>query len=171
MGDLYPIKYVVPSVHPTQRSKLHLDRFCRFCIAQGRNSLYFTMGSPFTQNCPSHGASGPHLIHDALGPSKPTTQTASQWFSRFWATVCKTVCPMLSDRCLFCLSVCLSCLSVCPALSVTLVYCGQTVGWIKMKLGMQIGLDPGHIVLNGDPSPKGHSPQFSTHICCGQMAG
>ena len=26
------------------------------------------------------------------------------------------------------------CLSV---LSVTLVYCGQTVGWIKMKLGMQ----------------------------------
>jgi len=21
------------------------------------------------------------------------------------------------------------------------------------------------------PSPKGHSPQFSAHICCGQMAG
>jgi len=42
---------------------------------------------------------------------------------------------------------CLSCLSV------TLVYCGQTVGWIKMKLGMQIGLDPGHIVLDGDPAP------------------
>jgi len=36
----------------------------------------------------------------------------------FWATVCETVCPMLSDRCLSCLSV-------------TLVYCGQTVGWIK----------------------------------------
>jgi len=30
------------------------------------------------------------------------------------------------------------CLSVC--LSVTLVYCGQTVGWIKMKLGMQVCL-------------------------------
>jgi len=28
----------------------------------------------------------------------------------YWATVCKTVCPMLSDRCL---SVCLSVLSVC----------------------------------------------------------
>jgi len=42
----------------------------------------------------------------------------------------------------------LSCLSV---LSVTLVY-GQTVGWIKMKLGMQAGLGPGHIVLDGDPA-------------------
>jgi len=31
-------------------------------------------------------------------------------------------------------------------LSVTFVHCGQTVGWIKMKLGMQVGLGPGHIV-------------------------
>ena len=47
------------------------------------------------------------------------------------------------------------------------------VGWIKMKLGMQVGLGPGHIVLDGDPAPlppKGHSPQFSAHIYCGQMA-
>jgi len=45
--------------------------------------------------------------------------------------------------------------------SVTLVYCGQTVGWIKMKLGTQVGLRPGHIVLDGDPatpSPKGAQP-------------
>jgi len=43
-----------------------------------------------------------------------------------------------------------------------------------MKLGMQVGLGPGHIVLDGDPVPplpKGHSPKFSAHICCGQMAG
>jgi len=42
-----------------------------------------------------------------------------------------------------------------------LVYCGQMVGWIKMKLGMQVGLGPGHTVLDGDPAPppqKGHSP-------------
>jgi len=66
--------------------------------------------------------------------------------------------------------------SVC--LSVTFVHCGQTVrrigsGRIKMKLGMHVGLGPGHIVLGGDPAPpppKGHSPQFSAHICCGQMA-
>jgi len=58
----------------------------------------------------------------------------------FRATVCKTVRPMLSDRCLS-----------CHVLSVTLVYCGQTVGWIKMKLGMEVGLGPDHIVLDGDP--------------------
>jgi len=46
--------------------------------------------------------------------------------------------------------VCLSCLS---CLSVTLVYCGQTVGRIEMKLSMQVGLGPGHIVLGGDPAP------------------
>jgi len=54
------------------------------------------------------------------------------------------------------------------------VYCGQTVGWIKMKLGTQVGLSPGHIMVDGDPAPpppKGHSPQFLAHICCGQMAG
>jgi len=47
---------------------------------------------------------------------------------------------MLSDRCLSCLS--------CPVLSVTLVYCGQTVGWIN--LGVQVGFGPGYIVLDGD---------------------
>jgi len=42
-----------------------------------------------------------------------------------------------------------------------------------MKLGVQVGLGPSHIVLDGDPAPpppKGHSPQFSAHISCGQMA-
>jgi len=42
------------------------------------------------------------------------------------------------------------CLSV---VSLTLVYCGQTVGWINMPLGMEVGLGPGHIVLDGDPVP------------------
>jgi len=42
-----------------------------------------------------------------------------------------------------------------------------------MKLGMQIGLGPGHIVSDGDPAPppeRGTAPQFSVRICCGQMA-
>jgi len=42
-----------------------------------------------------------------------------------------------------------------------------------MKLGMQVGLSHGHIVLDGDPAPlppKGHSPQFLAHIRCDQMA-
>ena len=77
---------------------------------------------------------------------------------------------MLLDRC----PVCPVCLSV---MSATVAHCSQTVGWIKVKLGMQVGLGPGHIVLDGDsalPPPKGHTPnfrQFSAHICCGQMAG
>jgi len=33
------------------------------------------------------------------------------------------------------------------------VYCGQTAGWIKMTLGMEVGLCPGHIVLHGDAAP------------------
>jgi len=41
--------------------------------------------------------------------------------------------------------VCLSC-PVCQ--SVTLVYYGQTVGWIRMPLGLGVGLGPGHIVLH-----------------------
>ena len=54
------------------------------------------------------------------------------------------------------------------------MYCGQiTVERVKMKLGTQVGLGPGNIVLDDDPAPpppKGHSPQFSAHISCGQMA-
>jgi len=76
---------------------------------------------------------------------------------------------MLSDYCLSVLSV----LS-CPVCDVGVAYCGQMVGWIKMKLGMQVGIGPGHIVLDGNqlPFPKrGRSPQFSSYICCGQMAG
>ena len=53
------------------------------------------------------------------------------------------------------------------------VYCGQTVGWIKMLLGTEVGLGQGHIVLDGNPSPprKGAQqppPHFSAHVYCGQ---
>ena len=43
-----------------------------------------------------------------------------------------------------------------------------------MKLGVVVGLVPGHIVLDGDPAlplQKGHSPQFAAHVRCGQTAG
>jgi len=42
-----------------------------------------------------------------------------------------------------------------------------------MKLGTQVGLGPGHILLDGDPATRpqrGTAPQFSAHISCGQMA-
>ena len=38
----------------------------------------------------------------------------------------------------------------------------------------EVGLGPGDIALDDDsapPSKKGDSPQFSTHVCCGQTAG
>jgi len=82
---------------------------------------------------------------------------AELWlFNGFWATFCKT---MLSDRCLSCLSV----------LAVTLVHCGQTVEQINMKLGMEVGLSPGHIVLDGDPLPlpkggKAPPPNFGPFL-------
>ena len=39
------------------------------------------------------------------------------------------------------------------------VRCGQMVGWIKMPLGTEVALGPGHIVLDGIQLPqKGHSP-------------
>jgi len=42
-----------------------------------------------------------------------------------------------------------------------------------MKLGMQVGLGPGHIMLDGEPAPftqGGGAPQFSAHVYCGQTA-
>jgi len=51
------------------------------------------------------------------------------------------------------------------------ICCGQMAGWIKMPLGMEVGLGPGHIVLHGDSVlRKGAQPppQFSAHGYCGQ---
>jgi len=69
------------------------------------------------------------------------------------------------------LSVCLSVLSVC--LSICDVGVLWPNGWIKVKLGMEVGLGPGHIVLDGDPArPKkvrARQPHtFSVHIYYGQ---
>jgi len=49
-------------------------------------------------------------------------------------------------------------------LSVTLAYCGQTVEWIKIPVGTEVGLDPDDIVLDADPAltpphGKAHSSQ------------
>ena len=54
----------------------------------------------------------------------------------------------------------LSVLSVCTVFNVDGFDCGQAVGWIKMQLGTEVGLGPGHIVLDGDPAAplKGTQP-------------
>jgi len=41
------------------------------------------------------------------------------------------------------------------------VYCDQTAGWMKLLLGMVVGLSPGEFVLDGDPAPfpkRGRAP-------------
>jgi len=57
------------------------------------------------------------------------------------------------------------CYPTAVCLSVTLVYCGQTVGWIRMPLRAEVGLGPDDIVLDGDPAPtteigRAASPTF-----------
>ena len=50
------------------------------------------------------------------------------------------------------------------------VYCGQTVGWMKTPLGMEVDLDPGHTVLDGVPALRERgtaAPFFSAHVYCG----
>jgi len=125
----------------------------------------------------------------------------------FWATTCKMVRPMLSDRCPVCLTGCdvgvlwpngwmdQNAKSIwhggrprprphcvrwdpsphqktkgtikSPQFSAHLCF-SQTTGRIKMPLGMEVGLGPSDIVLDGDPTPpskKGHSsPHFSAHV-------
>ena len=88
----------------------------------------------------------------------------------FWATVCKTVRPILSDRCHVCpvVAVC------CPVGYVCNVGVLLPNGWTDQDETWHAGRPrPGHIALDGNPGPpppKGHSPQFSAHICCGKMA-
>jgi len=68
----------------------------------------------------------------------------------------------LVDPLLLCyIDFCSDCVSVCL---VMLVYCGQTVGWIKMPLGAEVGLGPGDIVLDGGPSPSRKGAQLQSAL-------
>ena len=44
--------------------------------------------------------------------------------------------------------------------------------WIKMSLGMELGLDPGDCVRWGSrcPPKRGAYPKFSAHVYCDQTA-
>jgi len=60
-------------------------------------------------------------------------------------------------------------------LSVTLVYCGQTIGQIKVKLlGTKVDLGPDHIVLDGNPGPlpqRGTAPNFRPSVVAKSLDG
>ena len=85
-------------------------------------------------------------------PSRIRTRIAFPALIGLWATF-TTVRPVLRDRCL----------SVC--LPVTLVYCGQTVAWIKMPLSTEVSLGPGDIALDGNTSPSRKGAQQSPPSC------
>jgi len=65
------------------------------------------------------------------------------------------------------------------------ICCGPMAAWIKMPLGMEVGLGPGDFVLDKDPAHppekgseppsrkrgRSHPPQFSVHFYFGQTAG
>jgi len=51
------------------------------------------------------------------------------------------------------------CYQTVVCLSVMVVYCGQMVGWIKMKLGTEVDLGPGHTVLDGAHLPPDGAQQ------------
>ena len=40
------------------------------------------------------------------------------------------------------------------------ICCSQMAGWIKIPLGMEVGLSPGDFVLNGNPTPLNFRPMF-----------
>ena len=57
------------------------------------------------------------------------------------------------------------------ALSVTLVYCGQMVRWIKMPLGTEEGLGPGGIVMETQlPTKEAQQPPLFGPLCSGTVA-
>jgi len=115
---------------------------CGLCFCQSlsiKNLTYAFRPRLLQDNFETVVESNSCRLHDNVSVSKDV-----------WATVYKTVRPWYRT---VVRSVCLCCLSA------MLVYCGQTVGWIKMKLGTEVGLRLGRTALDGDPAPpKGAQP-------------
>ena len=100
----------------------------------------------------------PVVQRSAIGHSRPALLPSCnnvffryKWYISLYracvgAIVCKTVRPLCYRTVVW--------LSLLCVMSVTLVYCGQTVGWIKTTLGTQVVLDPGDVVRCRPSSPK-----------------
>jgi len=124
------------------------------CYSGGRRLLHFsTAWHHRGSHLPLSVCTGASLsISLSLSSHLPVDSAAdclSKRVERQLSPSIDTLAEFLGDRyhCLVCLSV-------------SLVYCGQTAGWIKMPLGTELGLSLGDIVLDGDPAPthgKGHS--------------
>jgi len=79
------IELVLPLAHSSPQPKWQINRFSHFCTAHGRVSSSMP---------PSYEGSGPHLIHDYLGPSKPKIQTASRSVQPFYTDDCRVSCTL-----------------------------------------------------------------------------
>jgi len=65
-------------------AQTEIDRFSRFCTAHGRKSLYYTMGDPFTQNCPfSSGDRDPIYLIIPWSTPSPQSKLHHDRFSYF----------------------------------------------------------------------------------------
>ena len=82
-----------------------------------------------------------------------TLQLRSFTCQPFWATVCKTVRPMVSDT-----VICLSCLSCLWCWCIV----AKRLDGSGCHLARRYSSAPGHIVLYGDPAPpkRGHTSNF-----------
>ena len=138
-----------------------------------------------------HWFVAPSLFHSALKPTCFTnpfhrrllfstiTDSVDYRMDRFFWAISVFGWPFVKRFALYYRTVvCLSVLSVCPVCDVGMLWPN---GWIKMKLGLQVGLGTSHTVLDGNPAPppKGHSsplfgpcllwlngrPSTAEHLC------
>jgi len=97
----------LPSAHPSPQTKRQIERFSHFCTAHGKVSSGMPGHVLSPNNCLFTWGSGPHLTHDSLGLSMPTTETASrsvQPFLHRWPQSVPILCngtPLPPQNCPF----------------------------------------------------------------------
>jgi len=133
-------------VHILHENSIGSAVFCTVPI------LYRGPPLPPLKSAYSHGVLNPHLIHVTRGNQSPHSKRHLDRFSGFWVTVCKTVRPVLSDRCLSC-PVCLS----YPVCDVGVLWPN---GWTDQNETWHAGRPRPrpHCVGWGPTSPKGAQP-------------
>jgi len=90
-GTTWRIRLNLCLFRPTEyTTKWQISRFSCFCTTHGRESLYFTIGDPFPQNCPfSWGDLDPiwFIIHDSLASPSPQSKQHLDRLSCFFTQV------------------------------------------------------------------------------------
>jgi len=104
---------MLPSAHPSAQPKWHLDRFNRFCASHVKVGTY---SSPSKLPLPMTG-SGPHLIHDSLGPWSRKPKRHLACFSRFCIVHRRVSLYCTTGRIETSLGACRKCICRLPGLS------------------------------------------------------